>query len=201
MIKNSLSYGWGKVKENLEIVLFTTLLMLAVGAISGGEGGIGWSMLQILAAIFMLIIRIGYTKIFLRMFDNDKPKFNDLFKEYHLFWKYLGATILYGLVVFAGLILLIIPGIIWAVRFSFSRIIVVDAQMGPVAAMKESYELTRGKFWDLLGFWVVVILVNILGLLVLGIGLLVTVPMTTFAAIYVYRELSKSKAALATTAA
>lgn len=130
----------------MEISLFSTLLLLAVGVVSGGGRGFGRTLFGILATIFLIIVRIGYNKIFLRISDGEKPKFGDIFKEYSLFWKFLGVSILLPLVVFAGLILLIIPGIIWAVRFSFSPLILVDTKMGPIASMKESWAITRGNF-------------------------------------------------------
>jgi uncharacterized membrane protein len=104
------------------------------------------------------------------------------------------------LTIIGGLILLIIPGIFWAVRFSFSPIVVIDTKLGPVASMKESWAITKGQFWKILGFWVVIGLFNLAGLIVFGIGLLVTVPVSTLASIYVYRELSRIKAGLIQTA-
>ncbi len=188
--KESIKYGWERMKENFQLTFFATLLLVAVGAMTGGR------VLGFLAMIFLLILRIGYLKIFLRMYDNEKPKFSDLFSEYPLFWKYLGVSILYPLVVSGGLILLIIPGIIWAVRFSFSPIILVDTKMGPITSMKESYAITSGKFWNLFGFFLVIGLFNILGLLVLGVGLLITIPVSMFAVIQVYRKLTAEKSAL-----
>ena len=196
MIKESIKYGWTKVKENLEISIFTTLLMLIVGVVSGGNKGLFKSILGILATIFLLVIRIGYNKIFLRISDGEKPKFNDIFKEYSLFWKFLGVSILMPIVVFAGLILLIVPGIIWAVRFSLAPLILVDTKIGPIASMKESWAITRGNFWKMLGFWIVIGLINLLGLLIIGVGLLITFPISTFAMIHVYRFLSSSRAAI-----
>lgn len=206
-IRESIKYGWQKSKENLELVLFTTFLILAVGSLTsfGDTGGRGYntglnlpqfSLFGLMVTIFMMIIRIGYTKIFLRIHDGEKPKFVDLFQEYRIFWRYLGVSILVFLAVVGGLILLIIPGLIWLVRFSFSPIIVVDNKIGPVAAMKESYSITKGSFWKILLFWIVLGLFNLLGLICLGIGLLVTVPVSMFASVYVYRSLSKAKAAL-----
>ena len=197
MIKNAIRYGWGKTKENLEISIFTTLLMLIVGVVSGGGKGFFKSILGILATIFLLVIRIGYNKIFLRISDGEKPKFSDIFNEYRLFWKFLGVSILMPIVVLAGLILLIVPGIIWAVRFSLSPLILVDTHMGPIASMKESFAITRGNFWNLLGFWIIIGLINLLGLLIIGVGLLITIPVSTFAMIHIYRSLSSSRASVA----
>lgn len=201
-IKESLKYGWNKAKENMELALFSTLLILAVGSLSGmgnvGERDYdsGLSLFGFIAIIFLMIIRIGYTKIFLKIHDGEIAKFTDIFQEYKTFWRYLGVSILTPLAIFGGLILLIIPGIIWAVRFSFAPIIVVDTKSGPIVSMKESYAITKGKFWKLLGFWLVIGLVNLAGFLVFGVGLLATIPVSTLATVYVYRILSETKAAV-----
>jgi uncharacterized membrane protein len=158
-----------------------------------------WSVTLILM-IVSIITRIGYNKIFLRISNNETPKFTDVFQEYKLFWKYLGVSILHGLVIIGGLILLIIPGIIWAVRFSFAPLILVDTSMGPIASMKESYAITRDNFWPLLLFWLAIGILNIFGFIIFGVGLLVSVPISTFATIYVYRALTKMKAGVVVTA-
>ncbi|MFA6270148.1 MAG: hypothetical protein WC657_02985 [Candidatus Paceibacterota bacterium] len=193
-IEESIKYGWSKAKEHLEIVLFSTLLILAVGSLTRTPFLFG-----LFAVIFSVIIRIGYTKIFLRMSDGESPKFSEIFKEYKLFWRYLGTCILTLLTVIGGLILLILPGIFWAIRFSFASLILIDTNTTPMLAMKESYAITKGKFWKLVGFFIVLGLVNILGVLAFGVGLLVSVPVSTFAWVYVYRQLSKAKASLTQT--
>jgi uncharacterized membrane protein len=188
-IKESLKYGWQKSKEHLELVLFSTLLILATGSLTelgqnsgfGHKGGL--SFFGFIVMIFLIIIRIGYTKIFLKIHDGQVPKFVEIFQEYKTFWRYLGVSILVPLAVLGGLILLIIPGLIWAVRFSFAPIIVIDDKIGPIASMKESYAITKGSFWKILGFWFVIILVNILGFVFFGIGLLVSVPVSMFASV------------------
>ena len=195
-ISESVKYGWAMMKENMHLSVLSTLLMLAVGAVSGGGKGLFKSLFGILAAILLIVIRIGYSKIFLRITDNDKPKFSDIFRSYPLFWKYLGISILFPVIVFVGLLLLILPGILWAVRFSFAPLILVDTNMGIIASMKESWAITEGNFWSLLLFWIVVGVLNFLGFLALGIGLLVSVPVTTFSSIFVYRALSRGRAGI-----
>ena len=110
----------------------------------------------------------------------------------------MGVSILYPLVILGGLILIIIPGIIWAVRFSFSPIIVIDTKSGPVAAMKESYAITKDNFWKLVLFFIVMALINLLGLILFGVGFIVTLPVSTMAYVLVYRKLTEAKAGLIT---
>lgn len=197
-IKESILYGWNKVKEHMELLLFATLSILATGGLIGGiseyKQSINISIFWIIGAIFLVIIRIGYNKILLRIHDGENPKFTDIFKEYKTFWKYFAVSILFQLIVLLGLIFFIIPGIILLVRLSFSLLIVIDTKIGPITAMKESRAITKDSFLKLFFFWIIIVFINFIGLMIFGIGLLITIPMTTLAVIHVYRTLSQKKA-------
>jgi uncharacterized membrane protein len=56
--------------------------------------------------------------------------------------------------------------------------------------MKESNRITRGHKWPLLGLVALLILINVLGVLALVVGLLVSIPVSTFAFVQAYRSLS-----------
>lgn len=200
-IKESLRYGWEKFKANMNLSLGSTLFVVALsllGEAFDGKGGASF-ILVIALIVFSVIVRIGYTKIFLRMADGEDPKFSEIFDSYKMFWTFLGVSILTGLAVLGGFLLLIIPGIIWMIKYSFSSLILIDTNGRPVASMKESGAITKGSKWKLLGFYIVLGLVNILGAIALGVGLLVSIPVSMFATIHVYRELSKLKAGIINT--
>ncbi|HSW77151.1 MAG TPA: YciC family protein [Candidatus Saccharimonadales bacterium] len=59
------------------------------------------------------------------------------------------VNILMMLIIMVGLVLLIIPGIIFAVRFSFAPFIVLDEKYGAFQAMSRSWKLTENKFVQL----------------------------------------------------
>ncbi len=198
-IKSAVKYGWTKFKENLQPNILWTLILLALGSMPSPKKGISAIFFAIAVTIVMIIVRIGYTKVFLRIYDGEMPKFTDLFKEYRYFWNYLGVSLLVGLAVVGGVIFLIIPGVILAVRLSFAPIIVIDTKIGPVEAIKESYNITKGVFWKMLLFWISIGLLNLAGFVALVVGLLVSIPVSTLATIYVYRELTKAKAGVSTT--
>jgi hypothetical protein len=66
------------------------------------------------------------------------------------FWPIVGVSILVSLGIFVGLILFIIPGILLAVRWVVALPACVVENMGPLAAMHRSTELTRGHRWKIL---------------------------------------------------
>ena len=68
------------------------------------------------------------------------------------FWPIVGVSILVSLGIFVGLILFIIPGIILAARWAVALPACVVENIGPLAAMRRSAELTRGHRWKILIF-------------------------------------------------
>ena len=132
---------------------------------------------------------IGLVKISLDFCDGKRPKISDLFTQYPLFFKYLIGMVLYGLIVFSGTLLLIIPGIIWSLKYWFFDYYIVDQGLGPVKSLKSSSAITKGIKMDLFLFLLLLALMNIAGALLLLIGLFITVPVSMVAAAFVYRKL------------
>jgi len=105
-------------------------------------------------------------------------------------WVLAGTAVLYGLIIFGGFLLFIVPGIIWSVKFSLWSYFVVDKGLGPVQALKASSRATMGVKWDLFGFGIVCGAINILGVLCLIIGIFATYPTVIVATALVYRQLA-----------
>jgi uncharacterized membrane protein len=75
-------------------------------------------------------------------------------------WPLFLAGLLYFSVVIVGFVLLLIPGIIFLVWFSFAFFIVVEERRGAVAALKRSKELVSDYFWPVLGRYLVFLLIS-----------------------------------------
>jgi uncharacterized membrane protein len=136
------------------------------------------------------LISMGATAFYLAAHDN--PDTVDLSSLWHPrpLWKFLGASILFDLAVAVGFVLLIVPGIIFALMFMFVTFIVIDRELGPIEALKESHRITHGHKWKLLGFVLVLLIINLLGALALLVGLLVSIPVSSLAFAYAYRLLA-----------
>jgi len=70
-------------------------------------------------------------------------------------WKFFLVSLALMLIVALGFILLIIPGIIFLVWFSFSQLIVITEGLGVRASLARSKELVKGRFWPVLGRFIV----------------------------------------------
>jgi len=192
----AIRFGWNTMKSNLG---FFIGLLIVVGLISYGptiiaellkeDAPILSIIITIASWVLELIIGMGLIKIALRFCDNEKGKFADLFSCYPLFFKYLFGSILYGLIVLVGIILLIIPGIIWGIKFQFFSYFIIDKGCGPIEALKRSSVITRGAKWNLFLFGLLLVVINLLGALCLLIGLFATIPTTMVASAFVYRKL------------
>ncbi len=196
VISDAVQFGWDITKSN--IGFFIGLLIVAgliqyvpdiVATIIEADAPVLSISIQIASFVLSVIIGMGLIKICLRFCDGEKGEFSDLFSCYPLFFKYLVGSILYGLIVAVGLILLIIPGIIWAIKFQFFDYLIVDKGLGPIDALEKSSKITRGVKWDLFLFAILLGIINLMGFLCLLVGLFVTIPITMVAMAFVYREL------------
>ena len=144
---------------------------------------------NILTQLIGIALSIGIIKIALTFCNEQKPKIAMLFNFSDCFWKYLFAAILYFLIVVAGIILLVVPGIIWAVKFALFPYYVVDKGLGPVEALKASSRTTMCLKWPLFGFGILCVAINMAGFLCLIVGIFATYPMVLVAKALVYRQL------------
>jgi hypothetical protein len=187
-------YGWETFKKRPWIFVGVTLLLGVVRAIlPGGDDDASWSVLIpifIVSSLLSAYLQLASNNFTLRAHDSvEGVSWKDLWCP-NLYLAYLGASILMVLAVVAGMILLIIPGIIVALGLSLTGYLVVDRNLGPVEAIKESWRLTKGHKWSILRLAVLMTLVNILGFVLLFVGLLVTLPVTMIAFAHAYRILS-----------
>lgn len=195
-ITEAIVYGWNKTLNNLGffIGVVTLIWLFSIGPnflteYLGDDFPITSVILSILVGIFSIIIDMGLIKIGLDFVKKEKSEIKELFLQYTKFWKYLGGMIVYGLIVLGGLILFIIPGIIWAIKYQFFGYFIVEKGTGIKESLKKSGEITKGVKWNLLKFNILLILINSIGVFTFGIGLIFTIPTTQIAMAQMYKKL------------
>ncbi len=197
-IGEALSFGWQVTKSNILFFILLYIIISIVNFVPGvlsdavRESSAGLSLIITLAGMVLSwVVSMGYIKILISFVDRESAEMGDLFSCFPLIFKYFFASILVGIVVLIGFVLLIIPGIIFSLMFMFYSYAIVDREAGPIESMKISADITRGAKWNLLGLLIITVLINLVGLLCLVVGLLVTIPMTSVALAHVYRTLEQ----------
>lgn len=204
-------YGWQIFKENAGLLIGILVLgyVIMIGAsmamaivalmLTGGEAVTETSPLWIRAFIFIpnwlvqFIIQIGWINVALKFANREKVGVADLFRKWKLIGHYLLASFLAMLIIGAGFIALIVPGIYLATRLCLVNYFVVDQNLNAFEAIKASFRATKGNFWNLILFFILAVLVNIGGAFALIVGLVVTVPISMIAFVVVYKSLSGQK--------
>jgi uncharacterized membrane protein len=192
----AIKIGWGFMKKHfwffVGLMVITWMIqLLATGIANSFKDKIlvFYIVLTLAAWVIDFIVRMGIIKITLDIFDKDKGKLNDLFSCAHLLWRFILASIIYFFIVLGGFILLIVPGIIWGIKYQYYTYLIIDKNMKPMEAIKKSGEITAGNKWNLFVFGLLLSLINLLGFICLFIGLFATIPATMMATVYVYRKL------------
>ncbi len=190
----ALRFGWAATRAHLKPLLgigvLGAFLALLHQVLAQPEGAGGLRQLLLMAVqVLQVGIAMAYTRAGLLLHDQksiDGMRPADLLPD---FFSFLITSILYGLIFATGLLLLVVPGVIWGLMFSYAGYLIVDQKADPIVALRESRRLTNGVKMRLLGFALLMGCVNLVGALAFGIGLLVTLPTSFVAGAYVLRRL------------
>ena len=199
----AIEFGWRTMRANLGLFIVFMLISLLAGSFFSGFAGLFEKRLPLFSTIFNLgyifltiAINIVGIKIALKFCDNDEREISQVISfTPSLFLRFAGGYILYSLLVVAGFILLIVPGVIWMVKYQYVIYFITDRDMEIGEAFKRSSEITNGVKWELFAFLILLSLINLAGVICFFVGLLVTIPVTMVAMAYVYRKLSGMPAA------
>ncbi|HET7099452.1 MAG TPA: hypothetical protein VFI61_04450 [Patescibacteria group bacterium] len=123
----------------------------------------------------------------------------ELFKvAWKKLWGFSLVSILTLLAIFGGIILLVIPGIIFSVWFYFSKFIFMEGKTGIVDSLKKSKALIKGRFWKIFGrVFVFGIFTALAGAIVSAVPYIGTLTVSLVGALGIlpsyllYRELSE----------
>ena len=125
----------------------TQILALASVALLVSLIGVGIFLL--LSTFFFYPLNIGCQRFFI-MSLSKKTSVSEIFKGYwHNYWNKILAGFLVDIIVAAGTLLFIVPGIILALMFSqVPYVFAENPDIGWKEAMKASVDMMDGKKWD-----------------------------------------------------
>jgi hypothetical protein len=195
-IDEALKFGWNTMKNNfwfffgiLVVAWVVVYIPYIIGSLLRNTSFLFYLLFTLIGWAVQLMVSIGLIRISLKFYSGETPEFNDLFRFKGYFWRYLGGSLLLAIMVMVGFMLFIIPGVIWAILFQFYAFLIIDKNLGIMDSFKRSGEITKSVRWKLLGFGLLLVLINYLGVLVFLVGLFATIPTTMLAYAWVYRKL------------
>lgn len=149
----------------------------------------GTAFSQIALHVLGTFLGLGLTRIALNLARGGQVTVAMLFGEGRKLLRVLVAGFLYGLMVLAGALLFIVPGIYLAMRFGMFTWAIVDRDMGILEAFSFSSRITRGNRMTLFLLTLISFALLVAGALPLLLGLLFTGPVVVLLKAVAYRWL------------
>lgn len=169
-------WGLGALGTLLFIVL-TAVPALILDAIFGNGDMSPTTVSSIYSLLITGPMTLGYAMFAISIFRKRETSPAEVFYGFERFGKAFGLYIVMSIFIFLWTLLLIIPGIIAALRYSMSFYILADhPEMGIMEAMNESKRIMRGNKWKFFCLNLSFIGWGILCLFTLGIGFLWLMP-------------------------
>jgi uncharacterized membrane protein len=172
------NWAWKVLWPNFWMLLLIFIIYAAISSISSGFSaipGAGGFISGVFSVFIGIPLGLGYAYVFLKAARKEKFEIEDLFAGFKVYWTSIGASLLTGLIVAGGLILVIVPGIVFACKLAFVPYLVIDRKMGVTEAISASWKMTRGHTMEVFAIGLLSILIIIAGFICLIVGVFVAI--------------------------
>ena len=190
-----------KLKCHIALILYF-LVFLGAGVLFGilaailAATGADESVIGVLSFVFQLVITLfalpmSYALFIMAMrHAHGKPvSAGEIFRHFgtvgSLFVAYLLGTIL----IMLGTLLLVLPGIYLMFAYMYAMPLIVEKKIGPWQALETSRRAVTRVWFRFFGFIWLLTLINVLGVLTLGIAWIWTIPWSILAMAMVYEKI------------
>lgn len=162
---------------------------------SMGTGGILVSLLgSAVMLVVAAVVQSAYVGGMLDIANGQPVEIGSFFKPRNVA-NVVIASVVSGLIVFVGVLLCIVPGIIATIMLLFTTVIVLDRNTSGIDGVTSSFEIGKKNFGPMALTWLTTIGIAILGVLACGVGLLVAYPLISLITVYAYRRLTGGQVA------
>jgi hypothetical protein len=172
------------------LLLFLSWVVLEIAVVFLHRLGLAVWLVLHLAWLFLFSgMLVGLHVMALKSVDGEIPRVGDLFGSLECGPAYLLAFSIYYLAVSGGLTLLIVLGIYLAIRYCLFAQVITDTSASALAALRKAAALAHGNWAPLGALFLIAFLLNIAGMSLLGIGLIISFPVSLLAIAGFYRSL------------
>ncbi len=184
-IGDTISESWEIFKKNAGLFI---VYFLIVGAIN-----VALAFIPFVGSLASIAVSgplaAGYLLAAHKTVKGEIVELGDFFKGFDFFSPLVVVTLLQILMILAGMIALVIPAIYLAVAYYLIYPIVLFGRIEGWDALEASRKMITKKWWSFFGLVIVLGLINILGLMALGVGILITAPLSAIVPYVLYKNL------------
>ncbi len=134
-------------------------------------------------------LTVGFYVAINKKIKGAKFEINDLAKGFQFFVSAFLSSVIISFFIAVGFILLIIPGIVISALYMFTPLFIAEQNLDFWAAMEASRELAKKHLFDLTVFVFLLYIINFVGIILCGIGILITIPLCYTAIALAYDQL------------
>lgn len=210
----SFAYGWEMTKKHwfllLQIAVLSFIIMFPLNLMETlmqkfmsflkFSEVLTFFLFEIVVWSISVTLLYNTTRIYLHLLHGKKTVASDLFNlPNKKTIEFFVTNVIYFLLVFCGLVLFIVPGIYFALKYYFATTIVVDKNVSILQAGAKSAELMQGEKWQMFAYLLILVLccffICIIGFMFLVVGVIPAAFLATnlfyFSNLWVYKSLSK----------
>ena len=186
--------GGYKFKLNIAAAIYS-LIVIAMALLVGGLGALTDNSIfiaivgELIYAWITLPVAMGLFAISLDRVAGGEVSNDRLFLFFPQATRLVVTTVLMTLLIFMGYVLLIIPGLYLSVAYLFVLPLLVQRELGMLDALEVSRKAITHRWFTVLGILLVLALINVIGAIPLGIGLIWTIPWTMLAMGVMYQRI------------
>lgn len=173
----------------LIMVVSSIILQNLTKVATDNESSIAVAVVTIVSMLLSYFWQIGQMRLFIGKIRDASAPLSLIWSGTDVFVKFVFAALRYALIVFGGMLLLIIPGIYLSLKYMFVLYLVADRNMNISDAFKASAMMTDGVKWQIMGIGFLAGCFGLAGIILLGVGLLVTIPVAMLTSYVMYNTL------------
>ncbi|MBW4425303.1 MAG: glycerophosphoryl diester phosphodiesterase membrane domain-containing protein [Nostoc desertorum CM1-VF14] len=187
-ISQYIGNGWKTFKKNpggfVGFTLVAFLINIAIAIVSQSV-----TLESFISLLISGPLNAGFLIVAFKLLKNRDTTFGDFFRGFNNYLPLFLVSLVSSVVIAIGLLLLLIPGLYLAVAYIFALPLVLERKMNFWAGMEFSRKLISKNWFSFLNFAFVLVLLNLAGILLLGVGLLVTIPISACAIAAAYADI------------
>ncbi len=164
--------------QNNQAVIIPTLILFYLAAIAG-------------VIIVSLFFQLGMQQVLLQIAQGRNPGMSELFSGGRFLWRMVACSLLLGMAVMVGMLLLVIPGIILLLMFWPYSYVLIDRNLPGIKSFSEARNVTRGNLMSLTAIFLLIFVIYFVGTIItLGIGAIFALPFCMLVMSVAYTEMT-----------